>query len=88
MRAYIFLVLLSLLLLTPAYVSFRRQMRRVKREILGIKSSNDDYPKDYIREDPGNKIRILGIPFIYVVIVIFLMWGVAVGYYVHTTILN
>ncbi len=87
MRAYIFLVLLSLLLLTPAYVSFRRQMRRVKREILGIKSSDEDQ-RDFIREDPGNKIRILGIPFIYVVIVIFLMWGVAVGYYVHTTILN
>lgn len=87
MRTYMFLVLLSLLLLTPAYVSFRRQMRKIKREIFGI-GNIESSKKDIISEDPGNNIRIAGIPFIYVVILIFLMWGIAVVYYVKTVILE
>ncbi len=86
MRTYLFLSLLSLLLLTPAYVSFRRQMRKVKKEVFGLDRGN--HKKDIITEEPGSKIKIAGIPFIYVVIFLFLMWGLAVGYYVKTEILG
>ncbi len=88
MRSFLFLFLLSLLLLTPAYVSFRRKMRRVMSEVLGIRRRNEEARRDYIREGPGQNIRIFGIPFVYIVIILIMLWGVAVAHYVYTTMMN
>lgn len=88
MRSFIILSLLSLLLLTPAYVSFRRKMRKIMSEVFGIRRRNAEPRKDYIREDPGQNIRILGIPFMYIVIVLIVLWGMAVAHYVYTTMMN
>lgn len=88
MKSYVILLLLSLLLLTPAYISFRRQMRKIKREVFGPGSVAHERKRDFIREEPGDKITIMGIPFVYVVIFIIFLWGAAVSHYVWTTMMQ